>query len=177
MDEKKVKASQLGHDSHGTYVGPWDPKNPNTWHDVMGNEYRRCKSCGRFLPVSCFPPSVRNPSERIRSCVLCTPRRKIREKIAAAVRRDERENPGEDHETIQARRDKETEAFYANIAKQPHYLRNLFPHVATRDLMEELERRGFVRSSSYNYPKDPEENLTLTVTLTHTSFTNLNDLV
>lgn len=105
MDEKKVKASRLGHDSHGTYVGPWDPKNPNTWHDVMGNEYWRCNSCGRFLLVSCFP------------------------------------------------------------------------HVATRDLMNELERRGFVRSSSYNYPKDPEENLTLTVTLTHTSFTNLNELV
>lgn len=175
--KKKVKASQLGHDSHGTYVGPWDPKDPNTWHDVMGYEYRRCNSCGRFLPVSCFPPSVRNPSERLRSCAVCTPRRKISAKIAAAVKREERENPGEDHETIQARRDKETEAFYANIAKQPHYLRNLFPHIATRDLMKELERRGFVRATSYNSTKYPEEDITLTVTLTHTNFTNLNELV
>ena len=51
------------------------------------------------------------------------------------------------------------------------------PHVATRDLMKELERRGFVRASSYNSPKYPEADITLTVTLTHTNFTDLNELV
>lgn len=101
-------ARELGFDRGGSFI-QFSPDNPESWHDVMGREYKQCAKCKKFYPAGSFPAckATGRPSKCCQACLdkAAAGREKRKEKRKeqdageAAVRARAKPEPGKEHDT------------------------------------------------------------------------------